>query len=436
MFKDFSVSPFLTPEAAHKYGCSEDGSLRHSKLNLSDIARFLMQPRTETMEVEKEVFLELIDRNVNVTKEDIIERRANLCPTAFRDFNLKMTERYYEGGFPSVNRRPILAFDGTLISLQQTRELMDEFGGNLTTTGIGTPLSRVEILCDTETETIVDAEFGTYHSDEGSMAVSMLYRMPQSLKSLHPICLFDRNYCSFRMLYACLSNGVDFVIRAKRKFFKEVDDFFASTDDVRKVTLKPRQQAINRHRRKYPDEEYGHDLDVWLCRSYDGDEPVVLICSFKLTKEQGLRLYPLRWKAESVIDSDKNLFQVEIFSGKRPEVIRQDFYARLIAYNIFYMCLHAATLLCLKQEHAENVRPTRKHKYAYRLNANASLHRFKEVFPKICYLMDMETSLLNLIKFMSRFFEPIRPNRHLTRKFRTIKQFGKYVTVQNYRRAI
>lgn len=37
---------------------------------------------------------------------------------------------------------------------------------------------------------------------------------------------------------------------------------------------------------------------------------------------------------------------------------------------------------------------------------------------------------------MTKFHEPIRPNRHLYRKFRALKLFGKYITVQYYRRAI
>ena len=436
MFKDFNISSFLTKEASERYSPSVDGALRHSKLNLSDIAKFLMQPRTETMEVEKQVFLELIQKEIDVTKEDIIERRTDLSSVAFRGFNTEMSNRYYAEGFPSVNGRPIMAFDGSMVSLQQTPELMEAFGGHPSKTDIGSPLSRSEFLCDTETETIIDAEFGKFRSDEGSMAVTMLNRLPQSLRERHPIALFDRKYCGFRTMYACLRANTDFVIRAKRNFSKETDDFFASDEDVRRVTLSPREQSIKRHLKKYPDEEFGADLEVWLCRSYDGDDPVVLICSFEISKEQGFRIYPLRWKAESAIYSLKNLFQIEIFSGRRPEVVRQDFYARLIAYNIFYMCLHAATLMCLKQEPEENAKATRVHKYAYRLNANASLHRFKEIFPCLCYSIDTETLLLNLIKFMSRFFEPIRPNRHLKRKFRAIKLFGKYITVQNYRRAI
>lgn len=436
MFKDFNISSFLTKEASDRYALSADGALRHSKLSLSDIAKFLMQPRTETMEVEKQVFLELIAKDTDVTKEDIIERRTALSSVAFRDFNIEMSSRYYAEKFPSVNPRPIIAFDGSMVSLQQTAELMEEFGGHPSKTEIGSPLSRSEFLCDTETETIIDAEFGKFRSDEGTMAVTMLNRLPQSLRERHPIALFDRKYCGFRTMYACLRAGADFVIRAKRNFSKETDNFFASGEDVRKVTLRPREQSIKRHLKKYPDEEFGADVDVWLCRSYDGDDPVVLICSFEISREQGVKLYPLRWKAESAIDSLKNLFQIEIFSGRRPEVIRQDFYARLIAHNIFYLCLHAATLMCLKQESEENIKVTRKHKYAYRLNANASLHRFKEVFPRVCYMVDTDSLLLNLIKFMTKFFEPIRPNRHLKRKFRAIKLFGKYITVQNYRRAI
>lgn len=436
MFEEIDIKSFMTPEAKEKYASGQEVVFRHRKLDLADIVRFLMQPRTETMQVESQVFLELIHRNVNVTKEDIIERRALIRPEAYREFNLKLTDRFYSGDFPCLSSRPIIAFDGSMASLQQTSELMSEFGGHPSKTAIGAPLSRFEVLCDTETETIIDAEFGKFRSDEGTMAVTILSRLPEGLRKRHPIALFDRKYCGFRIMYACARSGVDFVIRVKRNFSKETDDFFKSGEKTAEVTLSPRVQSVKRHRKKYPDEPFGGDMKVWLCRSYDGDEPVVLMSSFPLSEEQGLKLYPLRWKAESALDSFKNLFQIEVFSGNRPLVVRQDFYARLIAYNIFYLCLHAATFMCLSQEKEEDKVGSRKHKYAYRLNANASLHRFKEVLPGLCYVDSVESSLLNLIKFMTKFYEPIRPNRHLGRKFRAIKLFGKYITVQNYRRAI
>ena len=438
MFEEFDVKEFLTPES--RKTMIRDGRLvsRHNKLDLADICRFLMQPRTETMNVEIRVFLELADKDIDVTKEDIIERRACLDPAAFRKFNLHLSERIYSANLNRINGdRLIMAFDGSIISLQQTKALMDEFGGHpgKIPSGIGSPLSRSEFLVDTETECIIDAEFGKFRSDEGTMAVSIINRLPQSILDRKPIALFDRKYCGFRTIYAAQSKGIDFVIRVKRNFSKATDDFIRSGKKTDCIEITPRQQSVKRHLKRYPDEPFGKSMKVYMCRAYDGNEPVILMSSIPLTPEKGAQMYSLGWKAESAIDNYKNLFQIEIFSGNRPIVVRQDFYARLIPYNFFYLFLHAATLLCLKRDEEDN-RKTRILKYAYRLNANASLHSFKEVFPKICYPNLDDSCVLNLIKFITKFHEPIRPNRHLNRKFRAIKLFGKYITVQNYRRAI
>lgn len=438
MFEEFDVKDFLTPES--KKTMVKDGHLvsRHNKLDLADICKFLIQPRTETMNVETRVFLELADKDVDVTKEDIIERRSCLDPEAFREFNLRLSDRIYSGKLNRINNgRLIMAFDGSMISLQQTPALMKEFGGHPGKgLSVGSPLSRSEFLVDCETECFIDSEFGTFSSDEGSMSVGMIHRLPQSVLDRNPIGLFDRKYCGFRTIYAAMDKGIDFVIRVKRNFTKETDDFMKSGKETDYVELTPRQQSVQRHLKRYPDEPFGKPVKVYLCRAYDGNEPVVLMSSIPLTPEEGARLYALRWKAESAIGNYKNLFQVEIFSGNRPLVVRQDFYSRLISYNFFYLFLHAATLTCLKQEKSKDKRISRKLRYAYRLNANASLHSFKEVFPKMCYSNFDDSYALNLIKFMTKFHEPIRPNRHLNRRFRSIKLFGKYITVQNYRRAI
>lgn len=121
MFEDFDMKDFLTAEA--RKTLIRDGRLvsRHNKIDLADICRFLMQPRTETMNVETQVFLELIGRDVDVTKEDIIERRSSLDPEAFRNFNLRLTDKTYSEDLPRINGdRLIMAFDGSMISLQQT----------------------------------------------------------------------------------------------------------------------------------------------------------------------------------------------------------------------------------------------------------------------------------------------------------------------------
>lgn len=439
MFEDFDIKDFLTAEAEKKL--VRDGRLvsRHNKIDLADICKFLMQPRTETMSVETQVFLELINKDIDVTKEDFIERRSALDAEAFRNFNLKLSDKVYSVDLPRINaNRLIMAFDGTTISLQQTKELKDEFGGTPVRigTGIGSPLSRTEFLVDTETECVIDAEFGKFRSDEGSMAISIMDRLPQSLLDRHPIALFDRKYCGFRTIYAAQRNGIDFVIRVKRHFSKETDAFMDSGKETDVLVIEPSPQSLRRHHRRYPDEPFGGRVTVHMCKAYEGNEPIFLMSSIHLEPEQGACFYALRWKAESTIDSLKNLFQVEIFSGNRPLVVRQDFYSRLIPYNLFYLFLHAATMLCLKSEEQKNTDSSRKLKYAYRLNANASLHRFKEIFPRMCYPDFDESLSLNLIKFMTKFHEPIRPKRHLKRKFRALKLFGKYITVQNYRRAI
>lgn len=439
MFEEFDIKDFLTAQARERL--VRDGRLvsRHNKIDLADICKFLMQPRTETMNVESRVFLELINKQTDVTKEDIIERRSDLNPEAFRNFNLKLSSKVYSGSFPRINAdRLIMAFDGSMISLQQTKGLMAEFGGHpgKTASGVGSPLSRSEFLVDTETECIIDAEFGKFRSDEGSMAISIMDRLPKNILERHPVALFDRKYCGFRTVYAAMRNGIDFIIRVKRNFSKKTDDFIRSGKKTDVIEISPTSQSVRRHLKRYPHEAFGGTVTVHMCRAYDGSEPVILMSSIPLEPEQGAAIYALRWKAESVINNYKNLFQVEIFSGNRPLAVRQDFYSRLIPYNFFYLFLHAATMSCLKSEEEKESEHPKKLKYAYRLNANASLHRFKEVFPRLCYPNSDESLSLNLIKFMTKYHEPIRPNRHLNRKFRALKLFGKYISVQNYRRAI
>lgn len=131
IFEEFDIRDFLTEQARGKL--VRDGRLvsRHNKMDLADICKFLMQPLTKTMNVESQVFLELINKQTDVTKEDIIEQRSDLDPEAFRNFNLKLSSKAYSGNLPRITTdRLKMAFDGSKVSLQQTKGLMEEFGGH------------------------------------------------------------------------------------------------------------------------------------------------------------------------------------------------------------------------------------------------------------------------------------------------------------------
>ena len=136
-------------------------------------------------------------------------------------------------------------------------------------------------------------------------------------------------------------------------------------------------------------------------------------------------IYHFRWDAESTIGFTKNDLQIEIFSSSMDNSIRQDFYARIIQYDLISLLSHQAAEL----RHGDSHR---------KINRNIALGIFKLEFD-LFFRTDrrhFNRHLRTVLTEMARFTIEIKPGRKNPRNFRNIKQSGKYITLANYREVI
>lgn len=140
-----------------------------------------------------------------------------------------------------------------------------------------------------------------------------------------------------------MQDKIDFIIRVKERFNKQIDDFIHSTDKVRDVILNPAPTTLKKLSRLYGGKDYS-SFKVRLVRM---SETVVVMTSVTdvPVDEEPHDLYHKRWDDETTIGFFKNNLQVEIFSGISDTAIRQDFISKVITYNLIAVLIRQAAML-------------------------------------------------------------------------------------------
>ena len=119
-------------------------------------------------------------------------------------------------------------------------------------------------------------------------------------------------------------------------------------------------------------------------------------------------LYFKRWPIETKYDMLKKKLEIENFSGKLVDNIRQDFYATLILTNI------AAEFFKEAQQGVEKQQRNKNNKYRYKVNVNHEIGVLKD-WLILALLEEDDTKrgqMFNeVVKLLERRIIPIRPNR-------------------------
>jgi hypothetical protein len=134
-------------------------------------------------------------------------------------------------------------------------------------------------------------------------------------------------------------------------------------------------------------------------------------------------LYHLRWGVEEGYKREKCRVEIENFSGRSAQVIKQDFYAEIFALNL------TAILSWVAQAIADRLYKERKR--PYRVNFANALSKMKDNLVRLL-LCDSPAHLLTPLVFaMARSVEAVRPERSYPRKIKPAKLHGFH---PNYKR--
>jgi hypothetical protein len=222
------------------------------------------------------------------------------------------------------------AVDGVVWSLPDTAENCEEFGRPSNDKGNGPwPQLRAVCLMDTYTHLIRAAEFGGYRTSELGLAKSLMHAVPDD-----SLTIFDRVYFSAAFLLDWQQAGQQrhWLMRAKTPLRYEVEHQFAPDDFLIRMPVSP--QA----RKERPD--LPAHWQARLIKCMVGGKPRQFLTSLydphRFPAREIAAYYTQRWEVELGFREIKQGMQKKstTLRSKLPELVRQEVWGMLIAYNL------------------------------------------------------------------------------------------------------
>jgi hypothetical protein len=310
--------------------------------------------------------------------------------------------------------------DGSTAVLPQHKSISEEFG--LTNFGpyADSPRSvaRTSILYDVLNLTVLDGQIDKYDTSERALARRHL----SVVNSGKDLLVFDRGYPSLSLMFEMQHLGINYLIRMRDDWWLEVRKMLESGEKDKAVTFtlpEDEKQLLKNYNTK-DDKIHCRLVAVLL-----PDGTTEVLCTSVVDKHRlpyacfG-ELYHFRWNIEEGYKLFKCRLQLEAFSGKTAQAVKQDFFAKLFMRTTTAV-LAFAVAEKLKQEQAQvklkqQEQQTSKRKHPRKINRTNALALVKEITLKFFIQGLLRPALQALDKILEATTEIVRPNRKFPRK--------------------
>ena len=176
------------------------------------------------------------------------------------------------------------------------------------------------------------------------------------------------------------------------------------------------------------EEKLGNAIDRWVSLGESGQAVRAIVVELSSGEREVLitnltenevehaafkELYHKRWGIETQYKTVKQKLEVENFSGRLVDNIKQDFYAMMIVSNMLSSCVREA------DRNVKKEREGRGNRYEYQVNVNHAVGVFKDWLIRIVIEDDSIARrylMKEMIREMERRVVPIRPDREVPRK--------------------
>lgn len=427
------VQMIATERAFLRDFCLSDKDFtRTRKLPFTHLIFLIARLCKKTLSVELESFFEQAGfSGLSCSVSAFTQQRLKLLPCFFSVWNEVLKSSFYTYYGPLVKRWKgyrVVAADGSSVSLVNNKALQKHFGGQENQLGFCYVLGRTFYHYDVLNEIIVSAQLKPWRTAELPLAY-------EAVETVEPdmLMVYDRGFSCYKMM-ALLSwkeQAQKFVIRAREKqpwiqlFLKSgacssVVQLTAGVDALRGLG----QSGFLLRR--------GTPLKVRLVRVELAHTTEVLLTN--LWEEEGhsieelKELYGLRWGVETNIGVQKNILQLESFSGLTVAAVLQDFYA-----TVFMSNLHAVLIKEAEQALASGT--THHHKWSRKVNKNKSFAKLKANLVALFLQEEPATILHRLNEHFVHYPVPIRKGRTFKRIRQRRRATGKFKTYTNFKPA-
>ncbi len=398
---------------------------RERIFNFSGLMLFQMNIASKSLTVELTRFFKRISGNTqekNGSKQSYSDARMKMSYQAYVELNDRFVSAYYaDDDYQRWKGYRLIAIDGSRIQLPSTPAMIEEFG-IAENKGKSIPMAMTSPAYDVLNHLVINTYLARYEASERALAEQHVERIKELTPKSKDILLLDRGYPSLYLCTKMLVNGYNFVIRCNAEnFLNEVKEFAksATTDqiieiDVTKSTRKhsPELQALLRN----------HSLAtirlriVKIVLSSGVTEYLLtsLLDQQQISDDDLKNIYHLRWNEETYFNFQKNVLEIENFSGKTPEAIRQDYYARVLSTNVNSLLIQEA-----QQEVDRETQQSEHRQYEnYGINKTVATGILKDEVIEMLFAPreHWKQRYQSLVASIKRYIIPKIPGRSFARK--------------------
>lgn len=317
---------------------SEKDFERERKLPFPKIMVLLLQKSIKSLQLILNEFCLKLDYDTTVTSSAYSQARQKLSHTAFIELNDGVLSQYYasQEAYKRLWGFRIFAVDGSKMRLPDSPEIRENFGtfriANQTQElNDEYPSALTSVCYDVLNHVAIYSEIAHGKSYEVELAKKQLHML-----SSRDLVLYDRAYASFYMIANLIKAGVNFVIRCPKSSFSAANRMFEGGPWSREVTL---EATKNELKKQLEEEGLPMKLRVRFVRvKLPTGEDEVLVTSLmdplKYKRTEFKYIYSLRWGVETFYATIKGRLNVENFTGKSVESIKQDFHSTIFLSNI------------------------------------------------------------------------------------------------------
>jgi len=400
--RPFSLEPHLLPRKFFS---------RKRELDFLKVILFIMNFRTTTLSRELRRFFTIFGHSQGrvVSNSALCQARAKVKSSAFEELSEGICNDFYSGGKELIKNwhgMRLLGIDGTTFEVPQNTHTKEHFGvwGSIHKTS--TALARGSMLFDVLNNFILDASLAPKKTGERELAYQHLKKVSKG-----DLLLLDRGYPCLWLLAAIMKRGADFCARIPIEKWKTLKK--ALRVDKAEVMIEyPFDKDTLEKCLKCEIESRSLTLRA-INVELDNGEREVLVTSLtdpELTPHDFKQLYHQRWAIEESYKALKERLQLENFSGKTIRTIYQDFYAKILIYNL-------SALFITPANNAISAK-TKKRKLKYKANISEAYSILKRrVVPFLLGNMVIG-NFKQILAEIVEFCEPVRRNRKYERKYR------------------
>ena len=392
--------------------------IRHYKLPADDLITFLVAEGSSSTKNELTDFFDMDPDHPSSSA--FYQQRSKLLPSAlegvFHGFNTLCNDS------SDVPKYRLIAADGSTASFQSSSVFAsEEYFSNPGKSSAGCYSIHINAFYDLQKRTYTDALLQPVHQKDEFLAFCTIVDRHPVIPGSHNVYIGDRGYCSYNNMAHVIHSGQYFLFRAKDIHQKGLLGGFSYPDsDAFDMSVNVTLTRCNRsdipihgdYRRfigksvSFDYIEYGardtYDLSFRIVRfpiSEDTYESIVTnLPEDEFPLKRIKEIYFCRWGVETSFRKLKYTIGLSSFHSHKPEFIKQEIWARMIAYNI------TETIINYTVVH------TGETKHVYKINFSVAAHICRSFLRPAA-----EERLIDVVALLQRELIPIRNDRKYSR---------------------